>query len=494
MSETLPLEKALKLRLSAFQRCYTSNSEQRGQKLNPGVQFLLKESFDNFNGVLNLAGNHPALKSNKIDDAQFEVILQSIIDSSRASDESGGKPLDFFPLFKELNVSYHAVTDKGVERLAEFLKECSDLKSINLSFNSFGAAGATFLAKALQLNNTVSELDLSYNQLGYQGAIAVASTLQVNTSIKNLNLRACKLPADALIGLASVLRNNATVESLNISDNATPGHHLSQELHSNVLQHVSEMLRCSKSLRHVNLSSNAINDWIMVDFLASGIASSVSLETLNLSANSISIDGCAELCSKLAASTSRNLKELALTSNSVKNEGAYAIADFLVSENCMLESLKLENNKIGSNGLVALAGAINSSNKSLQKIFLAGNHWDPVSAEEFSKLVGGITKSVGLPSSKAEVYAPRVDARGGVVPPRDLVAEVKRDVQAINELAEKVDSFIQNIDNPQASRLAPHNVDMQFAKINDEFTAHVQRLPTPLSPREAYLKAAVALN
>ncbi|KAM0324784.1 hypothetical protein ACHAQA_007748 [Verticillium albo-atrum] len=93
------------------------------------------------------------------------------------------------------------------------------------------------------------------------------------------------------------------------------------------------------------------------------ITEAKNLRTLDLDQTELGDAGFAELFSRLAAYTGRQLplENLYMNGNGFSEAAARALALFLASPNCGLTSVYLSNNPIGDDGTAALAGALRTA-------------------------------------------------------------------------------------------------------------------------------------
>ena len=118
---------------------------------------------------------------------------------------------------KELNLRRNKINLKGIEQLADALKENNktivvlylgdnnigdegdkciadvlvvnkSLQDIVLSSNNINLEGAKYLADALKENDTLKELAIDKNNIGDGGAVRIAEAIQHNQSVKTLAL------------------------------------------------------------------------------------------------------------------------------------------------------------------------------------------------------------------------------------------------------------------------------------------------------------------
>jgi hypothetical protein len=128
-------------------------------------------------------------------------------------------------------------------------------------------------------------------------------------------------------------------------------------------------------------SESVTNIWLKRNPLTPSAAEDVfrlitqtpNLRTLDLDQTELGDVGVAELFSMLtlnAGTSNSSLQHLYLNAVGIGEKGAMAIADYLASPTCALDSLYASNNPMGSTGVIKLAAGLRT-NKSLQRLTLA---------------------------------------------------------------------------------------------------------------------------
>lgn len=126
-------------------------------------------------------------------------------------------------------------------------------------------------------------------------------------------------------------------------------------------------------------STIVTNIWLKRNPLSSSAAADVfrlitetqNLRTLDLDQTELGDDGVAELFAKLSQHTKPlSLRHIYLSAIGIGVQGAGAIANFLASPHCLLESLYMTNNPLGNEGVTALANGL-KANKTLTRLTLA---------------------------------------------------------------------------------------------------------------------------
>ena len=276
---------------------------------------------------------------------------------------------------RELSLSYSATTtDYFAAGYCLAHSNCT----WSVDFKSVDDVAMEFLSKGCnhQLPETgISSQLVSFGSVFSSGSITaegVRHFLTIPNSllqhIQHLYLHDNKLDRRACDMLAEGVQRMPCLETLNLSRNSRIGC-------GGAVQLVSSLH--SSKLRELNMSETGISD---PDFecLASYIHSTTSLQKLSIGWNDISVESIDSLCKALSANSSElrlsynhTLRELGLSYNQIRSEGAVAIATMLKT-NSSLERLYLDRCSIGSSGGVELGRAL-ERNKTLRVLWLSGN-------------------------------------------------------------------------------------------------------------------------
>ncbi|XP_033985459.1 NLR family CARD domain-containing protein 3-like isoform X4 [Trematomus bernacchii] len=247
--------------------------------------------------------------------------------------------LDVFDL-KKYNRS-----DEVLERLLPVLKasRVALLSDCNLTDRC-----CKYISEVLSsMFSGLEELDLSRNGLHDSGVRLLSDGLRSpNCKLKILRLAECQITESGCAALASCLKSN-------------PAH-----------------------LRVLDLAHNKLQDGgveNLSQFLEDPLC---QLETLNLSFSRMTAVGCGSLTSALSGSSA--LKELDLSNNSLKDEGANQISDLLRNPECRLKILRLAGCLFNESGCAALGSSLKSNPAHLRVLDLAQNNLQDGGVEKLS--------------------------------------------------------------------------------------------------------------
>ncbi|XP_058616116.1 uncharacterized protein LOC131530060 isoform X2 [Onychostoma macrolepis] len=310
----------------------------------------------------------------------------------------------------ELNLSGTKLRNSGIKIfLTLFKNEQCSLRKLIFNCIYITAEGCAALTSEFNSNpSNLTELDLSGNKLGNSGVTEI-STLLGNSqcTLQILRLSDCSITEEGYKALASALRSNPShLIELDLTGN-DPGQSGVKQL-SDLLQDPNCQLKTLRFLgpaadeacqyvsgivgknllllRELNLSGRKLGDTRVNQITALLQDKHCKLNTLMLSNNSITAEGCAALTSAFNSNPS-NLIELDLSGNKLQNSGIEKIFPLLKNTKCKLEKLKLSDCNITEEGYKALASALRSNPSHLIELDLTGNDPGPSGVKKLSDLL-----------------------------------------------------------------------------------------------------------
>ena len=270
---------------------------------------------------------------------------------------------------QKLDISQNLISDNGAVVISESLKHNSILKELNLSQNDVDIRGMSYLSENIRYTTSLEYVDLSGNKSSPWGVYCIVirhcyvnsltlcgdegikqyindviDSLQASSTLKSLTL--CKIGSTGMRSIESILVNNPTLKELNLSwgSNAN-GINIVERLYKRQLKLVSHNDNevCVKILydghheclsETIDLSNKNIDD-NAVYVIAFGLHNNITVKKLDLSLNSINVNGMNELsqCVKVAIS----LNYLDLSGNKLSPWSVYCA----VIRHCCTNSLTL---------------------------------------------------------------------------------------------------------------------------------------------------------
>ena len=135
---------------------------------------------------------------------------------------------------------------------------------------------------------------------------------------------------------------------------------------------INTTLGSCTNLKIISLTNNGITDELLLP-MVEAIRGHSSLHELILWENRIDNAGC-EALATLLQDPNCNIHTLNIHGNHIRNEGAIAIANSLVS-NTKLKELNLRDNQIGNEGAIAIANSL-ANNTKLKELIISDNQMD----------------------------------------------------------------------------------------------------------------------
>ena len=275
--------------------------------------------------------------------AQLHNMIKFNISHNSITDAEGQCIADFLllnPKIEELNLSYNNLKAAGVMKITQ-LRKIVNLVKFNISHNGITDHAAESIADFLSQNSKLEELDLSYSNLHTAGAIKIGQLRNITNLVK-LNISCNNITDHAAESLAVFLSQNSNLEEINLS--------------YNYLQ-VEGTIKIAElsNIRHLikfNISHNGITDNAMAaKCLGVFLFHNSNLKELDLSCNNLQAEGIIMI---LKWSGIKNLIKINISHNSITDEAAKCVADFL-SKNFNLKEVNLSYNKLQAPGIAKFA-------------------------------------------------------------------------------------------------------------------------------------------
>lgn len=249
---------------------------------------------------------------------------------------------------KHICVGGEGFGDEGVRVLSEGLARNgrSALQVWDLELKGVTKVGAAALAELLRRKETsLTTVTLARNDVGDEGVGSIAEALRVNADSKlaTLTLTEAGLSGKALDALADVVcRPLSSIETLVLSFNDLSG----------ASTRFFDALASNTSLKSLQLKDCKLQD-VHAEVLGKALAVNSTLETIDISDNTLTAAACATLANGLVSS---RVKVMKLGNNRIEDAGAVELARVVGSASppAVLTSLDASKNDLSSVGIVAL--------------------------------------------------------------------------------------------------------------------------------------------
>ena len=248
-------------------------------------------------------------------------------------------------------------------RFFSFCFKHFDKRKFEMQDSGLGFISSTIIGEILAENSYFAFIYLGKNMLNDSGCMNLVKSIQKNASIVHLDLSSNNLSPEGTEQILKILAGHVSLVSLNISSH--------EGLHRNRLyvpgaNGINMILLKSDIVSHLNLAGTSLKEGARG--LATGVAKSKSLLSLNLSSNYIQSD-CIKVI--IDSMTKSQLEIINLADNNLGPEGAEAISNYL-ARNPPLTILDLSYTSLTGKGFHCLFSSL-PNNSHLKNINLSGN-------------------------------------------------------------------------------------------------------------------------
>ncbi|XP_066216684.1 NACHT, LRR and PYD domains-containing protein 14 [Saccopteryx leptura] len=276
-----------------------------------------------------------------------------------------------------LNLSTNHLLDDGVELLCEALRhpKCH-LERLSLESCGLTAAGCKDLSLALIGNKRLTHLCLADNILGDGGVKLMSDVLKhPQCTLRSLVLRRCHFTSVSGEHLSSSLLSNKSLTHLDLGSNW---------LQDDGVKHLCDVLRLPGcNLQDLELMGCVLTSACCLD-LASAVLNNPNLRSLDLGNNDLQDDGVKILCETLRQPNC-NIQRLGLEYCGLTSLCCQDLSSTL-SSNQRLIKMNLTQNTLGCEGITKLCEVLRSPECKLQVLGLCKEAFD----EEAQKLLEAV--------------------------------------------------------------------------------------------------------
>ncbi|CAM9176550.1 unnamed protein product, partial [Scytosiphon promiscuus] len=250
---------------------------------------------------------------------------------------------------KWLDLSGNLILPGGGKALALCLNSAkrSTLTRLDVADNHLGKKAAKLFSATLKRNRTLRHINLSRNELGTHAGIAFATSLLVNRTLETLAIAGNGMGPNVAKNLAQSLAANASLKELDLSDNTLGTSTAEGGDSSDVGLAMGHGLRGNKTLTSLNLSGNRLPAMEM-QRLAEGLGEHKSLSHLTLAGEAVNDPAALELGRLITGISGGGLVSLDLRRAALAGAGAVAVTRALYAGARALTRLNFSDNFLGT--------------------------------------------------------------------------------------------------------------------------------------------------
>lgn len=270
----------------------------------------------------------------------------------------------------------------GFRALADILLNPNcNLKALGLQDTGIDDERANILSFGLNGNETLKRLNLSWNQdITDHGFQAIVNTfLNPGFRVEKLIIERCVMSDTNALSLSTVLRLNTTIKSLVLSQMEIATSAGWQDLFVGIVQSPDctlESLIIISDTTGLEIGGTRMNDDIL-QALTDSLAVNGKLVDLGLKwSQGVTAAGWENFCIGLRNPISV-LKKLDLTSNSINDQVILSLVESIMTYNIRLQELNLSsNNDVTAMGWETLSAVLQSPNSSIEVLCLNDNSFN----------------------------------------------------------------------------------------------------------------------
>lgn len=263
-----------------------------------------------------------------------------------------------------LDLSGNLILPEGGKALALHLNSVKrgTLTRLDVSDNHLGKKAAKLFSATLKRNRTLLHLDLSRNELGTDAGIAFATSLLANRTLETLALAGNGMGANVAKNLARSLAKNSSLKGLDLSDNILGIATAEGGDPSDLGLALGHGLRSNSTLTALDLSGNRLPT-IEIQRIAEGLGDHKSLSHLNLAGEAVNDSSALDLGRLIAGNSGGQLVSLDLRRSALAGAGAVAVTRALSAGGRGLTRLDLSDNSLGTAAARELGNALQNGGR-----------------------------------------------------------------------------------------------------------------------------------
>jgi len=234
------------------------------------------------------------------------------------------------------------IGDKDLEVLGNAINKSQVITSVDLRCNFITKNGVRFLVRAIEESKSLAFINLSSNSIGDEGVQIIANAIsnQKNPTINTMDFSCCGIGIDGILHISSCMERNSSITSIDLSDNGLT-HEAAKIIANNIIKKNSNILSISLRRNQIGcIGAKAIFDAIISN------NSSSRINYLDISSNFIKNDGAYAIANALKIN--KTIKEINLSRNVIEYMGAFAIAEVISESTSPVTSISMMGNDIYS--------------------------------------------------------------------------------------------------------------------------------------------------
>lgn len=248
---------------------------------------------------------------------------------------------------RTLNLSNNALGEKGVRAFRALLESQRSLEELYLMNDGISEEAARAVCELVSSTDKLRVLHFHNNMTGDAGAVAISEVVKRSPLMEDFRCSSTRVGSEGGIALAEALGTSANLNKLDLRDNMF-GVDAGMALSKSLLGHIG--------LTEAYLSYLNLEDEGTIALVNALKESAPSLEVLEMAGNDITV-GAAHAVSE-CIEAKQFLTKLNLSENELKDEGAVLIGKALQEGHAQLKEVDLSTNSIRRVGARLLAQAI----------------------------------------------------------------------------------------------------------------------------------------
>ncbi|XP_059649951.1 RAN GTPase-activating protein 2 [Cornus florida] len=247
-------------------------------------------------------------------------------------------------VLKSLNLSDNALGEKGVRAFGMLLKSQSNLEELYLMNDGISEEAAQAVSELIPSTEKLRVLQFHNNMTGDEGAVAISEVVKCSPLLEDFRCSSTRVGSDGGIALSEALGTCPHLKKIDLRDNMFG-------VEAGVM--LSNALSKHANLKEIYLSYLNLEDEGAVALANILKESAPSLEVLEMAGNDITAEAAPSLAACIASK--QFLTKLNFAENELQDKGAIQISKALEEGHAQLKEVDLSTNSIRRAGARLLA-------------------------------------------------------------------------------------------------------------------------------------------